>query len=225
MKRFFLCLLFLAPLLNEIYAIGYYDPIRAGLFVKYGNQQKKALKAQSALILSRGGSHEAYKIQVNKATKFYNEYYAYLDSLHDVLQIGMECFGMYCEIKSTIKHVKQLQQSIRDNPDHLIAVALMENRNLIYANVTTAATNIVADIRTLFLAKTKMTEKERIEILYQLRPKIRILNKQLTTLTMFVKYTNMSLVINQITGRITSPKSKKEIAEKCKKDWIANLKY
>ena len=79
---------------------------------------------------------------------------------------------------------------------------------------------IVNDIRTVCLSDNKMTEKERMEIVFGIRPKLKQMNKKLQRLTKAVKYTTMTDVWNEIDeGARPKPTSKKEIAEAAKRRW------
>jgi hypothetical protein len=58
--------------------------------------------------------------------------------------------------------------------------------------------DIVNDIRQVCLSNIKMTEKQRAEIVFAIRPKLKTINKKLQHLTLAVKYSSMSDVWNEI---------------------------
>lgn len=57
---------------------------------------------------------------------------------------------------------------------------------------------IVNDIRMACLSDNKMTEKERMEIVFGIRPKLKMMNKKLQRLTKAVKYTTMGDIWREI---------------------------
>ena len=79
---------------------------------------------------------------------------------------------------------------------------------------------IVNDIRTVCLSDNKMTEKERMEIVFGIRPKLKTMNTKLKRLCKAIKYTTMSAVWYEIDeGARPKPVGKKEIAEAAKRRW------
>ena len=65
----------------------------------------------------------------------------------------------------------------------------------------------------------KMTEKQRMEIVFGIRPKLQLMNKKLRRLTMAVKYTSMGDVWAEITEREQPKANKAEIARSAMKRW------
>ena len=57
---------------------------------------------------------------------------------------------------------------------------------------------IVNDIRTACLSDNKMTEKERMEVVFGIRPKLQMMNKTLQRLTKAVKYTSLGDIWREI---------------------------
>jgi hypothetical protein len=79
---------------------------------------------------------------------------------------------------------------------------------------------IVNDIRHVCLANNKMTEKERVEIVFGIRPKLKVMNKKLQRLTIAVKYTSMGDIWNEIQGGAQPPKADKaSIVSTCYQRW------
>lgn len=79
---------------------------------------------------------------------------------------------------------------------------------------------IVNDIRTVCLSGNKMTEKERVEIVFGIRPKLKKMNKQMKRLTRAVKYTTMGDVWMEIDeGARPTKANKAEIAAAAKRRW------
>jgi hypothetical protein len=82
--------------------------------------------------------------------------------------------------------------------------------------------DIVNDIRLVCLSDIKMSEKERVEIVFAIRPKLKAMTGKLRRLTRAVKYTTMGDVWREISDNAYQSKSKKEIAERAIRDWKYN---
>lgn len=78
---------------------------------------------------------------------------------------------------------------------------------------------IVNDIRQVCLSDIKMTEKERIEIVFSIRPKLKLMNRKLKRLTRAVKYTSMVDVWAEIEGGARQPADKKKIVNEAMDRW------
>lgn len=64
-----------------------------------------------------------------------------------------------------------------------------------------------------------MTEKERMEIVFGIRPKLKLMNKKLQRLSMAVKYTSMGDVWAEITEQARPKANKAEIARSAMRRW------
>ena len=79
---------------------------------------------------------------------------------------------------------------------------------------------IVINAEKVKLTGNKMTEKERVEIVFGIRPKLKKMNKQLKRLTRAVKYTTMGDVWMEIDeGARPTKANKAEIAAAAKRRW------
>ena len=65
----------------------------------------------------------------------------------------------------------------------------------------------------------KMTEKERTEVFFGVRPKLKEMNKTLQRLIKAVKYTSLTDVWNEITERQPSKADVPDITEKAFQRW------
>ena len=105
----------------------------------------------------------------------------------------------------------------------LHAVALTPNRNRIYQELILGSVEIVNDIRQVCLSDTKMTEKQRIELVFGIRPKLKTMNRKLRHLTLAVKYTSLADVWATIDeGARPHKADKAEIARAAMRRWKRN---
>ena len=75
------------------------------------------------------------------------------------------------------------------------------------------------DIRSACISDNKMTEKERTEIVFGIRPKLRIMNQKLQRLTKAVKYTTLGDIWLEIDESARPMADKRDIVEAAKKRW------
>ena len=83
---------------------------------------------------------------------------------------------------------------------------------------------IANDIRLVCLSGNKMTEKERVEIVFGIRPKLKVMNKKLQRLTKAVKYTSMADIWAEIEEGSHDKADKKTIVKNCMNRWKRNGK-
>lgn len=113
-----------------------------------------------------------------------------------------------------------LIQQIDAHPTNGLAVALSTKRNKIYRELIMNSIEIINDIRTVCLSGNKMTESDRMEIVFGIRPKLKTMNKQLRRLTRAVKYTTMGDFWFEIDEGARPPAvNKKDIADAAKRRW------
>ena len=105
------------------------------------------------------------------------------------------------------------------NSSHALAVALSTQRNRIYRELIMNSVEIVNDIRMACLSDNKMTEKERMEIVFGIRPKLKMMNKKLQRLTKAVKYTTMGDIWREIDEGARPVAGKRDIVEAAKRRW------
>jgi hypothetical protein len=69
-----------------------------------------------------------------------------------------------------------------------------------------------------------MTEKERIEIVFNIRPKLKLMNHRLQRLTRAVKYTSMADIWAEIDEGSREKVDKQSIVNDCMNRWKRNGK-
>jgi hypothetical protein len=196
------------------------DPTLAGLVILYTEQAKKELKNQEKVMLLESTGHIWTKEEVEATTDLQREFNTYLDSFRSIVCYAAQIYGFYHEISRLTDNMGDFTKQLSKSPTNAMAVALSSKRNTIYRELIMNSIEIVNDIRTVCLSDNKMTEKERMEIVFGIRPKLKQMNKKLQRLTKAVKYTTMTDVWNEIDeGARPKPTSKKEIAEAAKRRW------
>ena len=177
------------------------DPTLAGMVYLYTEKAEDQLKAQERAMLMQTTGHIWTREEVEGTTDIQRKFNDYLDS----------------------ENMGSLNDQLRSHAGNAIAVALTPNRNRIYQELILGSVEIVNDIRQVCLSDTKMTEKQRIELVFGIRPKLKAMNKKLRHLTLAVKYTSLADVWATIDeGARPQKADKAEIARAAMRRWKRN---
>lgn len=216
MKRVILVMMLLLSI-NSIKAQN--DPVLAGMILLYTEKAEKTLKNQELAMMMQTTGHLWTKEEVEATADLQREFNTYLDSFRSILCYAAQIYGFYHEITLLTENMGGLIQQLEKNTTNALAVALSTNRNKIYREVILNSVEIVNDIRTVCLSKNKMTEQQRLEIVFNIRPKIQVMNKKLKRLTIAVKYTSMNDVWLEISEGTRPMADKTQIIEDAKRRW------
>ena len=216
MKRVILVMMLLLSI-NSIKAQN--DPVLAGMILLYTEKAEKTLKNQELAMMMQTTGHLWTKGEVEATADLQREFNTYLDSFRSILCYAAQIYGFYHEITLLTENMGGLIQQLEKNTTNALAVALSTNRNKIYREVILNSVEIVNDIRTVCLSKNKMTEQQRLEIVFNIRPKLQVMNKKLKRLTIAVKYTSMNDVWLEINEGTRPMADKTQIIEDAKRRW------
>lgn len=195
------------------------DPVLAGMILLYTEKAEKTLKNQELAMMMQTTGHLWTKEEVEATADLQREFNTYLDSFRSILCYAAQIYGFYHEITLLTENMGGLIQQLEKNTTNALAVALSTNRNKIYREVILNSVEIVNDIRTVCLSKNKMTEHQRLEIVFNIRPKLQVMNKKLKRLTIAVKYTSMNDVWLEISEGTRPMADKTQIIENAKRRW------
>ena len=216
MKRVILVMMLLLSI-NSIKAQN--DPVLAGMILLYTEKAEKTLKNQELAMMMQTTGHLWTKEEVEATADLQREFNTYLNSFRSILCYAAQIYGFYHEITLLTENMGGLIQQLEKNTTNALAVALSTNRNKIYREVILNSVEIVNDIRTVCLSKNKMTEQQRLEIVFNIRPKLQVMNKKLKRLTIAVKYTSMNDVWLEINEGTRPMADKTQIIEDAKRRW------
>ena len=167
------------------------DPVLAGMILAYTDKAQKELKNQERVMLMQTTGHIWTKEEVEATTDLQREFNNYLNSFRSIVCYAAQIYGFYHEISQLTDNMGDFTKQVSRQTTNALAVALSTRRNQIYRELILNSVEIVNDIRTACLSDNKMTERERIEIVFGIRPKLKMMNKKLQRLTKAVKYTTM----------------------------------
>lgn len=200
------------------------DPVLAGMILLYTDKAKKELKQQEAMMLLETTGHIWIKEEVEGTTNLQKEFNNYLDQFHSIIAYAAQIYGFYHEIDKMVDNLGSFSNQLSAHPSNALAVALSSNRNKIYREIIMNSVDIVNDVRQVCLSDTKMTEKERIEIVFGIRPKLKLMNQKLRRLTRAVKYTSLADVWAEIDYNAREGADKASITQQCMERWKRNGK-
>ncbi len=195
------------------------DPVLSRMILLYTEKAEKTLKNQEVAMLLETTGHVWTKEEVEATTNIQKEFNTYLDSFYSIICYAAQTYGFYHEITRLTENMGDLTKQLKDKTSNAIAVALSAKRNKIYREVIMNSVEIVNDIRTACISDNKMTEHQRLEIVFNVRPKLQLMNKKLQRLTIAVKYTSLNDVWLEISEGTLPKADKKRIVQNAKRRW------
>lgn len=218
MKRILtICFLLLCAGLSKTWAQN--DPVLAGMILAYTDKAEKELKNQEKVMLMQTTGHIWTKEEVEATTDLQREFNNYLDSFRSIVCYAAQIYGFYHEISQLTENMGDFTKQLSGHTTNALAVALSARRNQIYREMILGSVEIVNDIRTACLSDNKMTEQERMEIAFGIRPKLKKMNKTLQRLTKAVKYTTMGDIWREIDEGARPVTDKRDIVEAARRRW------
>lgn len=195
------------------------DPVLAGMILLYTDKAQKELKNQEKVMMLQTTGHIWTKEEVQATADLQREFNKYLDSFRSIVCYAAQIYGFYHEISRLTANMEDFTRQVSRNTTNALAVALSSERNRIYRELMLGSVEIVNDIRMACLADNKMTERERMEIVFGIRPKLKQMNTKLQRLTKTVKYTTMSDIWYEIDEGARPVADKRDIVEAAKRRW------
>ena len=195
------------------------DPTLAGMIALYTDQAQDQLKNQQKVIALQTTGHIWTKEEIQGTTDLQKEFNDYLDSFRSVLGYAAQIYGFYHEVNCLVGNLDEFSDILRRYPSNSLAVALSQKRGSIYSDVVLHSVEIVNDVRSACLSDHKMTEKERMEIVFAISPKLKRLNKDIRRLSRAVKYTSLGDIWLDIEENAYTKADKPGITEKARRRW------
>lgn len=195
------------------------DPVLAGMILLYTDKAQKELKNQEKVMMLQTTGHIWTKEEVQATADLQREFNKYLDSFRSIVCYAAQIYGFYHEISRLTDNMEDFTRQVSRSTTNALAVALSTERNRIYRELMLGSVEIVNDIRMACLVENKMTERERMEIVFGIRPKLKLMNTKLQRLTKAVKYTTMSDIWYEIDEGARPVADKRDIVEAAKRRW------
>lgn len=195
------------------------DPVLSGMILLYTDKAQKELKNQEKVMLMETTGHIWTKEEVKATTDLQREFNNYLNSFRSIVCYAAQIYGFYHEISRLTDNMGDFTKQVNRHTTNALAVALSTRRNKIYRELIMNSVEVVNDIRMACLTESKMTEKERMEIVFGIRPKLKLMNNKLQRLTKAVKYTTMGDIWHEIDEGARPAADKHDIVEAAKRRW------
>ena len=200
------------------------DPVLTGMILEFTQKAKSQYKSQEEMMALETTGHIWLKEEMDKAKQCQEEFDKYLSVFRSILGYAAQTYGFYYEINNLCNNMGRLTDQIGTTPTNAIAVALHNKRNDIYVSVINKSLGIVNTIRQVCIDK-KMTERQRVELVFSIRPQLQQMNRELATLIKLVKCTNMGQVWYGIERKsLPHREGKAGIIEDCLGAWRVNAK-
>ena len=201
------------------------DPILTGMIIEYTKKAESQYNAQIKLMGAESAGHIWLNEEVaatKDLQKQFDDYRALSERPSPMLPRPM-----VSTLRSTgsVRTWAVCRNRISEAPANAIAVALHKKRNDIYISILTKSMGIINTIREVCLDK-KMTEQQRISLVFSIRPQLKAMNHQLAMLTKLVRSTTMGLVWHNIEyNSLPHREGRAGLIEECLDTWRVNAKH
>ena len=222
MKRYVLLLLILFSV-GSCNVLGQrVDPVLTALILENTKKAESMYESQSVAMGLISEGHMLVNSEVEATKNFQKQFNDYVSSFRNVVSFVAQIYGFYYEIDHLVNNIKKMTDQLGDSPSNAIAVALHNHRNDIYVDIINQSIGIVNTIRQVCI-DTKMTEKQRIELVFSIRPQLQQMNRKLAMLTKLVRCTTMAQVWYSIEQQsLPHRDGKAGIVEECLGMWRVN---
>lgn len=195
------------------------DPLLAGQILLWTEKAKSELKQQEAAMAAETAGQIWMEDSWRKTADIQRIYNDYLDTFRDIVVFAGQAYGFYLETEKLIRHFDELGRVIDAHPDGLFAGALSARRNQVYIDLLTNALEIVNDIRLVCMSDSKMTEQQRVDMVFAIRPKLVRMNRQVMRLIRVVKYSTYTDILIEIELIQRQATDKSAITRACLARW------
>ena len=189
------------PLHTAAQSYTYTDPLRTAAYLSYSKTESGTLAgyiaAQAALVAAEKNVNQ----ELGSLNDYRKELDDYLKSVHDVITIAANVYGLFYEISDLYKNYKSLIECIAEKGDNLVACIISEQKTEIIDDMITETVELVGDVRTILSKKKRMTEKERLKMLSNIRPKLKRLNAKLIRMEKTVRCFSFVQLWDELSGR------------------------
>ena len=221
-KSLFVILLLCLPWLLPSPVHAQLDPTLTAMILEYTQKAKSQYNTQLETMAVETEGHVWLKQEVEATKNYQQQFDRYISTFRGIISYAAQVYGFYYEINHLTENMGRLSHQIGEPPVNAVAVALHRNRNDIYVDIINRSVGIVNTIRQVCI-DTKMTEKQRIELVFSIRPQLQQMNRKLAMLTKLVRCTTMAQVWYEIEYQsLPHREGKAGIVEECLGAWRVN---
>ena len=221
-KSLFVILLLCLPWLLPSPVHAQLDPTLTAMILEYTQKAKSQYNTQLETMAVETEGHVWLKQEVEATKNYQQQFDRYISTFRGIISYAAQVYGFYYEINHLTENMGRLSHQIGETPVNAVAVALHRNRNDIYVDIINRSVGIVNTIRQVCI-DTKMTEKQRIELVFSIHPQLQQMNRKLAMLTKLVRCTTMAQVWYEIEYQsLPHREGKAGIVEECLGAWRVN---
>ena len=221
-KSLFVILLLCLPWLLPSPVHAQLDPTLTAMILEYTQKAKSQYNTQLETMAVETEGHVWLKQEVEATKNYQQQFDRYISTFRGIISYAAQVYGFYYEINHLTENMGRLSHQIGETPVNAVAVALHRNRNDIYVDIINRSVGIVNTIRQVCI-DTKMTEMQRIELVFSIRPQLQQMNRKLAMLTKLVRCTTMAQVWYEIEYQsLPHREGKAGIVEECLGAWRVN---
>ena len=221
-KSLFVILLLCLPWLLPSPVHAQLDPTLTAMILEYTQKAKSQYNTQLETMAVETEGHVWLKQEVEATKNYQQQFDRYISTFRGIISYAAQVYGFYYEINHLTENMGRRSHQIGETPVNAVAVALHRNRNDIYVDIINRSVGIVNTIRQVCI-DTKMTEKQRIELVFSIRPQLQQMNRKLAMLTKLVRCTTMAQVWYEIEYQsLPHREGKAGIVEECLGAWRVN---
>ena len=221
-KSLFVILLLCLPWLLPSPVHAQLDPTLTAMILEYTQKAKSQYNTQLETMAVETEGHVWLKQEVEATKNYQQQFDRYISTFRGIISYAAQVYGFYYEINHLTENMGRLSHQIGETPVNAVAVALHRNRNDIYVDIINRSVGIVNTIRQVCI-DTKMTEKQRIELVFSIRPQLQQMNRKLAMLTKLVRCTTMAQVWYEIEYQsLPHREGKAGLVEECLGAWRVN---
>ena len=226
MVKRFLVFYFLT-LVSVLVSAQMFDPVRAGLFSNYDIRMRDQINAQSVALGTMTFHHKWIQAKEKDITKLQEEFNKYLLENHNTIAMAAQLYGVYYELTEISNNQKGIEDVCRESPANILANAFKDDKRQIVTNIVGATTDLIYDIKKTYLDNTRMTEKERLQLVDDVRRHMKWCNRQLKRIERNIRYYNLCDLWNDIRNKeyVFRKKSNAEIAREARDRWQEHYKF
>ena len=200
------------------------DPTLTAMVLEFTEKAKDQYNTQLETMAVETEGHIWLNAEVKETKNLQKQFDNYLNSFRSIISYAAQTYGFYYEINHLCDNMGKLTNQIGSTPSNAIAVALHGKRNDIYVSIINKGVGVVNTIRQVCIDK-KMTEAQRVNLVFSIRPQLKDMNHQLSMLTKLVRCTNMGLVWHNIEyGSLPHREGKAGVVEECLSVWRVNAR-
>ena len=141
-----------------------FDPVRAGLYSNYDIRMRNQINAQSVAMGTMTFHHKWIQAKENDMKNLQEEFHKYLVSNHNTIAMAAQLYGVFYELTEISKNLRGIANACEESPTNILANAFNKEKRMIVSNIVGKTSDLVYDIKKTYLDNTRMTEKERLQL-------------------------------------------------------------